>query len=102
MNLAHFIEMDFGINAIWTFSSSSHGKGPVDALGGTVKSTATRYLMRHGPEEAFKSPKEFYEFSKQRQESSRSPIELFYAESNEIVELHEEKNMNRWENVNGM
>ena len=99
LNLS-FHQTDFGIRAIWTFSATSHGKGPVDGLGAAIKSTATRYLMRHGPEEAFKSAKEFYEFSKHRQESSKSPIELFYAESKEVLQLHEERNVNRWRNIN--
>jgi hypothetical protein len=101
LNLS-FHEMDFGVPAVWTFTATSHGKGPVDGLGAAVKSTATRYLMRHGPEEAFKSAKEFYEFSKQRQQSSLSPIELLYAESNEITRLHAERNVNRWKNIKGM
>ncbi len=101
LNLS-FHEMDFGVPAVWTFTATSHGKGPVDGLGAAVKSTATRYLMRHGPEEAFKSAKEFYEFSKQRQQSSLSPIELLYAESNEITQLHAERNVNRWKNIKGM
>ena len=97
-----FHEIDFGVCAVWTFFSTSHGKGPVDGLGAAVKSTATRYLMRHGPEEAFKSAKEFYQFSKQQHESSQSPIELFYLESDEVVRLHAERNVNRWEKTNGM
>ncbi len=101
LNLS-FHEMDFGVPAVWTFTATSHGKGPVDGLGAAVKSTATRYLMRHGPEEAFKSAKEFYEFSKQRQQSSLSPIEFLYAESNEITRLHAERNVNRWKNIKGM
>ncbi len=100
LNLS-FHQTDFGVHAIWTFSATSHGKGPVDGLGAAIKSTATRYLMRHGPEEAFKSAKEFYEFSKHRQELSKSPIELLYAESKEVLQLHEERNVNRWRNING-
>ncbi|CAF1550492.1 unnamed protein product [Adineta ricciae] len=101
LNLS-FHEVDFGIPAVWTFSATSHGKGPVDAIGATIKSAATRYLMRHGPEEAFKSPKDFYTFSKQRQESSSTPIELFYLNSNRIASLHQKKNEDRWRNTKGL
>jgi hypothetical protein len=90
------------VRATWTFTATFHGKGPVDTVGAAVKSTATRYLMRHGPEEAFKSAKEFYEFSKERHESSQSLFELFYVESDEIVRLHQERSVNRWKNINGM
>jgi hypothetical protein len=96
-----FHEVDFGVPAVWSFSATSHGKGPVDGLGAALKSTATRYLLRHGPTEAFKSPKEFYEFSKQRQVSTGNPIELLYVTSDEILALHRAKNAQRWLNING-
>ena len=67
----------------------------MDGLGTAVKSTATRYLMQYGPEEAFKSVKQFYEFSKKRHESSKFPIQLLYTESKEVVHLHEQRNMQR-------
>ena len=67
LNLTHH-EIDFNVPAVWTFSATSHGKGPVDGLGAALKSTATRYLMRHDPEESFKILREFYDFSKQQQE----------------------------------
>ena len=92
-----FHEMDFGVRAVWSFSATSHGKGPVNGLGAAIKSTATRYLMRHGPEEAFKNAKEFYNFSVKHQQSSKSRIEVLYAESKEIKRLHQENNMKRWE-----
>ena len=94
LNLS-FHQTDFGIRAIWTFSATSHGKGPVDGLGAAIKSTATRYLMRHESEEAFKSVKVLFKFSKHTQELSTSAIELFYAESKEVLQIHEERNVNR-------
>ncbi len=100
LNLS-FHQIDFGVRAVCTFSATAHGKGPVDGLGAAIKSTATRYLMRHGPEEAFKSAKEFCDFSKRRQELSKSAIEILYAESKEVLQLHEERNVNRWRKVNG-
>ena len=84
LNLS-FHEIGFGVRAIWTFTATSHGKGPMDGLSAAIKSTATRYLMRHGPEEAFKSAKQFYEFSKKRHEPSQFPIHLLFTESKEIV-----------------
>ena len=94
LNLTYH-EIDFGVRAIWACSATSHGKGPMDGLGTATKSTATRYLMRHGPEEAFKNAKEFYDFSIKRQQSSKSPIYVLYAESKEIERLHQEKNIKR-------
>lgn len=96
-----FYETDFGISAVWSFSATSHGKGPVDGLGAAIKSTATRYLMRQGPEEAFKTAKEFYNFSVKQQNSSNSSIEVLYAESKDVEELHQENNIKRWEKSKG-
>ena len=61
----------------------------MNKLDAVIKSIATRYLMRHGLEEALKSATQFYEFSKKRHESSRSSIQLLYTESEEVVHLHE-------------
>jgi len=41
MNLC-FMKDDFGVSGEWIFSASSHGKGSVDALGGTVKRSVWR------------------------------------------------------------
>ena len=76
MLILTFHKTDFGVRAVWSFSAISHGKGPVEGLGATIKSTAARYLMRHGPGEAFKNGKEFYNFSVKHQQSSKSSIEV--------------------------
>jgi hypothetical protein len=77
------------------FTATFHEKGPADALGAAVKSTTTRYLMCHGPEEAFTSAKELYELS-------QSPIELIYIESAKIVRLHQEMSTITSDNTNDM
>ena len=56
-------EQDFGIKAVWTFTSSGHGKSPCDGLGAVIKSSARKYLLKHGPEMAFSSAKDFYNFT---------------------------------------
>ena len=67
LNLS-FHEIDLGVRALCTFTDLFDEKGSADGLGVAVKSSTNLYLMRQGPEEAFKSAKEFYEFAKQRQE----------------------------------
>ena len=59
MNLA-LHHQDFGIEVGWTFSSSVHGKNPCDGLGAVVKSSARKYLLKQGPEEAFSSAKKIF------------------------------------------
>lgn len=62
MNLSLHKE-DFGIDAVWTFTSSGHGKSSCDGLGAVVKTSARKYLLKKGPEAAFCSAKDFYQFT---------------------------------------
>lgn len=44
----YFHKADFGYDCEWHFHATSHGKGPCDGLGGTLKRCATRVsLARH-------------------------------------------------------
>jgi len=43
MNLC-FMEEDYGVTGTWAFFASSHGKGSVDAVGGTVKRSVWRMV----------------------------------------------------------
>ena len=95
-----FHKTDFGVRAAWIFPATSRGKGPMHRLGTALKSTATRVLTHHGPKEALKNAKEFYNFSIMQQQSSKPHIDTLYAESEEIVRLHQEKSMKRRENSN--
>jgi len=51
-NLAYHYA-DFSLQATWTYSATGHGKGPCDGLGSVVKSAATQYLHKGGPNVAF-------------------------------------------------
>jgi hypothetical protein len=46
INLCHH-NPDFGINAEWHFFATSHGKGPCDGVGGTIKRLATCSSIQH-------------------------------------------------------
>ena len=45
LNLCHH-EVDFGLTAEWNFFATSHGKGPCDGIGGTVKRLAYLESLR--------------------------------------------------------
>jgi len=45
LNLCHH-KSDFGMDAEWHFFATSHGKGPCDGLGGTIKRLAARASLR--------------------------------------------------------
>ena len=44
-NLAYH-EEDYGVPAEWHFFATSHGKGPCDGIGGTVKRLATKASLQ--------------------------------------------------------
>jgi hypothetical protein len=44
INIYH--EQDFGLSAEWHFFATSHGKGPADGMGGTVKGWLQRQVYR--------------------------------------------------------
>ena len=51
LNLLHH-KNDFGIDACWSFHATSHGKGPCDGIGGSVKrATANESLRRSSLEQ---------------------------------------------------
>lgn len=43
-----FHESDFGITADWSYFATSHGKGPVDGIGGTVKRNVYLEVLKGG------------------------------------------------------
>lgn len=46
LNLSMF-KTDFGINAVWHFFATAHGKSPCDALGGAFKRNSKLYNMKN-------------------------------------------------------
>ena len=85
MNLTYH-QTDFNIAASWTFSATSHGKGPVDGIGAVVKSRATRHILTATPEKALLSPEDFFKYTKEANDHQvikgdlepNRPIEAFY------------------------
>ena len=103
LNLTYH-KADFGLTASWTFSATAHGKGPVDGIGTTVKSSATRYLLRGTTERAFFSPEDFFYYTQQVNahqvmktdlEPNRT-IEAFYIKSSDVDNTFKETLEQRW------
>ncbi|CAF0842640.1 unnamed protein product [Adineta steineri] len=103
-NLLHHLR-DFGIQACWTFSSTGHGKGPIDGLGASSKSTATRSVKSSGT--VISSAKEFYDFTKQYNENAAKlsgnnepPINAFYVDSTTVEATYQNFLKPRWDKLN--
>ena len=84
LNIAYHTK-DFGIQASWAFSATSHGKGPWDGLAGAVKRQAGLESLRRSAARAIQTPKQFYEFAVQH---FKFPI--FFVEQQEIEKIEEE------------
>lgn len=61
VNLCHH-EEDFGMPAEWHFFATSHGKGPCDGVGGTVKRLAARASLQRPYDNQILTPRQLYEF----------------------------------------
>lgn len=53
-------EEDFGVPASWQFSATSHGKGPSDGLGGTIKRSAYRSSLQGN---LIMTPRQFFDYA---------------------------------------
>jgi len=55
-------EADFGMSAEWHFFATSHGKGPCDGVGGTVKRLAARASLQRPYNDQILTPRQLFEF----------------------------------------
>lgn len=62
LNLCYH-QHDFSIQAEWHFFATSHGKGPSDGIGGTVKREATKESLRRPYENEITQPEHLYQFA---------------------------------------
>ena len=67
-NCKHFLnicyhEQDFGMCAEWNFFATSHGKGPCDGVGGTVKRLAARASLQRAYDNHITTPLQLFEFA---------------------------------------
>ena len=60
-NLVNHAE-DFGVPAEWHFFATSHGKGPYDGIGGTIKREAAYYSLKQTTENYILEPIDLYNF----------------------------------------
>lgn len=83
-NIVYHLE-DFGIHCEWHFHATSHGKGPCDGIGGTVKRQAARASLSSEYEKVITTPRELFDWA-----SKHSSVNLCYVDNSE----YEEKKIN--------
>jgi len=54
---------DFGMSAEWHFFATSHGKGPCDGVGGTVKRMAARASLQRPLHDQILTPRQLFDFA---------------------------------------
>ncbi|XP_033122950.1 uncharacterized protein LOC117121756 isoform X2 [Anneissia japonica] len=56
-------EEDFGVQAEWHFFATSHGKGPSDGVGGTIKRLAARASLQRPFDQQIITARQLFEFA---------------------------------------
>lgn len=64
INLCHH-EADFKMKAEWHFFATSHGKGPCDGLGGTIKRLAAKASLQRPYNDQIMTPRQLFDFGKE-------------------------------------
>ena len=81
---------DFGIDAVWNFFATSHGKSPCDGIGGTVKRVTDRASLQQQKEGHILSPIQTFNFCSTT--PSLSSIKFFFISKHQVSHLRETSN----------
>ena len=92
LNLAYHAS-DFGVLADWSFSATSHGKGPWDGLAGSAKREAALESLRRPQDNQILTPLEFYKFTKEKFKN----VVVDFVSQEDITNLHSEVLEDRFE-----
>lgn len=78
------------IDIEWHFFATSHGKGPCDAIGGTLKRMATRASLAKEHEHPITNPKQLYDWASHRRENLDTKISFCFVTSEEYEKAENE------------
>lgn len=79
----YFHKIDFGYDCEWHFHATSHGKGPCDGLGGTLKRSATRASLARAYENQIDTAEILFEWAS----SSKMDMNFDYASTEEYESM---------------
>lgn len=85
-------KIKYDIEVEWHFFATSHGKGPCDAIGGTLKRMATRASLAKEREHPIKNAKELYDWAQNRKEEQLTQIFFCYSTTEEYDIIAQELN----------
>ena len=81
---------NFDIEAECHFFATSHGKGPCDAVGGTIKRMALRVSLAKENGQSIKTAKELFDFANQQTHKEINKIKFCYVSNQEYETRVEE------------
>lgn len=73
----------YNIESEWHFFATSHGKGPCDAIGGTLKRMATRASLARQHEHPITNAKALYDWASKRNQDNFTAISFCYMSQEE-------------------
>lgn len=76
----------------WHFFATSHGKGPCDAIGGTLKRMATRASLAKQHEHPITNARELYNWANNRKENLQTKMTFCFVSTDEYSEAEKEFN----------
>lgn len=83
---------NYGIEAEWHFFATSHGKGPCDAIGGTIKRMATRASLAKEREHPITNARELFNWANIRKEEDLTKLNFSFATTDQYEAMASELN----------
>lgn len=82
----------YGFDAEWHFFATSHGKGPCDAIGGTLKRMAKRASLVCDSGNTIKIPRELYNWAVKQKYKNRTKINFCFVSQKKYTTTSQELN----------
>ena len=89
VNLCHH-RLDHGIDAVWNFFATSHGKSAFDGIGGTVKRLATNASLMATEKNHILTPLDLLDWTSKNICNN----DFIYISAEEITEHYQKNNLN--------
>lgn len=80
----------YGLEAEWHFFATSHGKGPCDAIGGTLKRMAKRASLAQDYGNTIKTPRELYDWAVEQTYKSITKLNFCFISAEQYTKMSDE------------
>lgn len=80
----------YGLEAEWHFFATSHGKGPCDAIGGTLKRMAKRASLARDYGNTITTPQELYDWAVKQTDTSITKLNFCFISNDQYTKMSDE------------